>query len=503
MKPNTGDDTHITPNDKSKSLLASIRAAAKLLEFEVPKDYQINFTNDPMNLVVLAIGILGDMTDDIINGDHRRIHELANQNIRFVAQYFDSVVASERAIEIEDQMCLFGAVAYYFSSLPGSSAVLANQIDEIDLEAAGLDKLLSWVVKSDYANPIEIDSKYSEAIYKISNGINAYYQLEQKAEVAFEEFHVARNQVYESGTAIELLILDCSFAMFKAKVANSVIDALPEYTGQSLEGWIEPITNDRFIKELWPAQHLIGRHGVYKGASAVAQMPTSAGKTKAIEIIIRSSMIAGRSNMAVIVAPFKSLCNEISASLKHVFWEDHIKINEVTDVLQFDLETMSIEENYVVMVVTPEKLLYLLRQMPELAEDIGLVIFDEGHQFDNGTRGITYELLTTSIKMSITHTAQIVLISAVISNANDIGTWLCGTEVEVVRGEELVPTARSIAFASWATKLGQLMFVDKANPENIDHFVPMIIDSVKLESKGRDVSGQVKCTTLATKCSFI
>src|ERR1035441_6103808 len=61
-----------------------------------------------------------------------------------------------------------------------------------------------------------------------------------------------------------------------------------------------------------------------------------------------------------------------------------------------------------VIVVTPEKLLYVLRHSPELADAIGLVVYDEGHQFDTGQRGITYELLLTSLKRIIPRDKQVV-----------------------------------------------------------------------------------------------
>src|SRR6202012_4333295 len=101
------------------------------------------------------------------------------------------------------------------------------------------------------------------------------------------------------------------------------------------------------------------------------------------------------------------------------------------------------------LVVTPEKLLYVIRHNPELADSIGLIIYDEGHQFDSGTRGVTYELLITSLKAVIPKTAQTVLISAVISNAAIINDWLTGGEGVLVLGGDTAPTYRSLAFASW------------------------------------------------------
>ena len=66
----------------------------------------------------------------------------------------------------------------------------------------------------------------------------------------------------------------------------------------------------------------------------------------------------------------------------------------------------------------------MLRRAPELAERIGLVIYDEGHQFEGFARGPTYELLLSSLRMTLAPEAQVVLISAVIGNAPVIAEWL-------------------------------------------------------------------------------
>ncbi|MCV5778901.1 hypothetical protein OFN45_31825, partial [Escherichia coli] len=60
----------------------------------------------------------------------------------------------------------------------------------------------------------------------------------------------------------------------------------------------------------------------------------------------------------------------------------------------FDSE---VESKPQVIILTPEKLLYILRQEPDIVQKAGLVVYDEGHQFDTGSRGVTYELLLTSI----------------------------------------------------------------------------------------------------------
>jgi len=184
-------------------------------------------------------------------------------------------------------------------------------------------------------------------------------------------------------------------------------------------------------------------------------MPTSAGKTKATELILRSAFLAERVSLAIIIAPFRALCHEIKNSLVEAFHNEPTKLDELSDALQTDFEIAELLGHQQILVVTPEKLLYVLRHAPELAAHIGLLVFDEGHQFDSGTRGITYELLLTSLRSMIPEGTQKVLISAVISNAEAVGEWLNG-EPNVVEGTTLIPTFRSVGFASWLDQLGRI-----------------------------------------------
>jgi hypothetical protein len=133
-----------------------------------------------------------------------------------------------------------------------------------------------------------------------------------------------------------------------------------------------------------------------------------------------------------------------------------------------------------ILVVTPEKLLYVLRQLPNLVNDVGVVVFDEGHQFDTGSRGITYELLLTEIKPLLPSDVQMILVSAVIQNAKAVGQWLMGDSAQIVNGTELLPTARSFAFASWLDHLGQLMFYESDSFLHSDYFVPRAIEQQQL-----------------------
>ncbi|HHV69250.1 MAG TPA: DEAD/DEAH box helicase [Ochrobactrum intermedium] len=294
-----------------------------------------------------------------------------------------------------------------------------------------------------------------------------------------------RTAVYEFGTPRQLLFGDVIAAVLRKKLENSAWKALPSYSGLPRDKWLHALQKDSFIKELWPAQHLLGKADVLKGESAIVQMPTSAGKTKATELILRSAFLAERVSLAIIIAPFRALCHEIKNSLVEAFHNEPTKVDELSDALQTDFEIAELLGHQQILVVTPEKLLYVLRHAPELAAHVGLLVFDEGHQFDSGTRGITYELLLTSLRSMIPAGTQKVLISAVISNAEAVGEWLNG-EPNVVEGTTLIPTFRSVGFASWLDQLGKIEYVDSHDAEQGEFFVPRVIERLNLGRKGRE-----------------
>ena len=255
---------------------------------------------------------------------------------------------------------------------------------------------------------------------------------------------------------------------------------LPIASDLAVEAWVPFLQKAGSVTELWPAQLRICDAGLLRGRSAVVQMPTSAGKTRATELIIRSAFLANRTSLAVIVSPFRALCHDIRAALAKAFGGEPIVLNEATDAFQLDLTVEQLWQRRTILIVTPEKLLYILRRTPELSEQIGLIIYDEGHQFDSPGRGAAYELLLTSLKLSLTPQTQTVLLSAVIANAAQVAEWLVGDAQAVVTGNDLTPTTRSVAFATWATRVGQLQYVSPSDPDDQEFFVPRVIESVNL-----------------------
>lgn len=94
---------------------------------------------------------------------------------------------------------------------------------------------------------------------------------------------------------------------------------LPMYSALDIKNWEDYFKRKSSINLLWASQRLVGTSKIFQGENAIVQLPTGVGKTKSIELIIWSMFLAGRGRKALIVAPLRSLCNEITYDIKWHF----------------------------------------------------------------------------------------------------------------------------------------------------------------------------------------
>lgn len=485
----------------SKRVLAVTKSKAKQYEFQLAKEHHTDLPGDPSNLLILSIGILGELASlerqarSDQNGNSQYA-ELKSQLV-LVAQYFDAL----DQVSLDDKESVYlkiiGAAAYYLAEMPGSGSVLSKQLEirRYGLTPNNIEGPLVWMLRVSSSS----DSTMSYSDIKLINEIIFTYTSFLSGGAIFEDVDnacsAAEQYVYKYGNDRELFFIDILIAVTKHRLKNSARVCLPQYTGLPIEHWLPALSRPGFIKEFWPAQRLLGENNIFRGSSAVVQMPTSAGKTKSTEILIRSAFLSDRAKLAVVIAPFRALCREIGDSFKTAFRGENISINEIADTPQIDDKDLDflkflMGENFrdpraksTVLVSTPEKMVYLLRHKPDLAEKIGLLIFDEGHQFDTGLRGVTYELLIGALRSSTPIGTQVVLISAVMGNAASIGDWLYGENGVEVHGVHCLPTVRSVAFASWEAEHGQLNYIDNESVAERDFIVPKIIEKINLGRK--------------------
>lgn len=494
------------PEREARRVLSTVRATAKMHEFRAAPEDFIAIVRDPKALFTLAVGLLGDVAAAIAEGylvsgtftikDRDEEPETwanedlsAREGAQFAATFFDAYLLSRLNESLDVEFSLLCAAAYYLADSPGNASVVVRHSEEPDIDLGSGLALLAYKILGGDFEWEESDSYWDREASELLAALQGFYDLSNDGEEVFAICEGIFEDAFDDGTPRELLYADLVVALCARKLRNSSRNLLPGASNLALDAWSAALEKEHFPTELWPAQQRIAEAGLLQGASAVIQMPTSAGKTRATELIIRASFISGRSNLAVIVAPFRSLCHDIRGDLSKAFANDDITLDEVSDSYQFDIDLEGVLAQRTVLIVTPEKLLYMLRRAPELGERIGLIIYDEGHQFDGLTRGPTYELLLSSLRMTLSDTTQVILISAVIGNAAQVAGWLLKNEDAVVAGRDLLPTAKSIAFASWEHQRGWLQYVKPDDPDESEFFVPRIINVLplaKLRANERD-----------------
>ena len=352
------------PKSNSHKLLGVTQSSAKMFEYQLPTEDHIQLYEDPTKLFIITIGMLGDIAADI-NREKLSLEKLIDfrHKLSFSAEFFDAFERSELNDSIDSYMWLLGAAAFYLCKLPGSTRVLATKAgtDYDDLGCDGIENLLYWILQGNYETDyggsegdigFEVDQCYGQFKSFFQNGFDKEGLIVAAAKL--------RAKAYARGTPRQLLLSDVTAAVIRVKIQNSSWNSLPLYSKLDLATWQQVIGNRNFIKELWPAQHYLGGAGVLSGQSAIVQMPTSSGKTKAVELVIRSAFFKSDS-LAVIVAPFRALCHEIRDDLTLAFKEDEIEVEELSDTMIIDFEIEKFFGGKRVIVVTPEKLLYVLR----------------------------------------------------------------------------------------------------------------------------------------------
>lgn len=492
------------PERESRLILAAVQARAKMHEFRAAEEDHVPFRRAPETLFPLAVGILHDAAGAIADRFVDRAEGPAvpsawdegdgsiGQMVRFSASFFDTFLESQLNAALTTEFSLLCAASYYLADSVGSALVVARRSEIPPLELGhGLSRVAWHILRGD-AGPIDGTSQHTEFGNRLLNALTGHFSLEADAAEAIRALcSELRASVYDNGSAREVVYADIVTALCARKLENAARTILPPSSGLPLASWFEALRKPRFPNELWPAQRRIAEAGLLRGNSGVVQMPTSAGKTRATELIIRSVFLSGRSNLAVIVAPFRSLCHDIRSDLVESFAGEDVALDEVSDSFLLDVDIAGTLAQRSVLIVTPEKMLYMLRRAPELAERIGLVIYDEGHQFEGFARGPTYELLLSSLRMTLAPEAQVVLISAVIGNASVIAEWLVGDANAVISGEGLLPTTKSIAFASWQFERGLLQYVSPDDPEQQEYFVPRIVTQSNLALRPRERAARI------------
>ena len=145
------------------------------------------------------------------------------------------------------------------------------------------------------------------------------------------------------------------------------------------------------------------------GASVLVAAPTGSGKTLVAEYAIDQAMASEQRSFYT--APIKALSNQKYRDLCDLYGSE--KVGLVTG-------DNAINSEAPIVVMTTEVLRNMIYSSSPRLEQLGVVVLDEVHFLQDTYRGPVWEEVIIQLPLEV----QLVCLSATVSNADEVGTWL-------------------------------------------------------------------------------
>ena len=182
---------------------------------------------------------------------------------------------------------------------------------------------------------------------------------------------------------------------------------------------------DKRIAELYPPQEQAIRAGLLDGKSLVVSSPTASGKT--LLALMAAYMKAKEQGRKVVyLAPLRALASEKYAEFSEL---RRFGISTAISTGDYDSTGESLGRSDII-VLTNERFDSVMRHRVSWINSIGLFIADEVHLAGNDNRGPTLEMILTKV-LHLGLDAQLLALSATISNAKVLAQWLRAVPVEL------------------------------------------------------------------------
>jgi hypothetical protein len=231
-----------------------------------------------------------------------------------------------------------------------------------------------------------------------------------------------------SATPEHTTFADLLWAGSRELVRNSLwshIEGLPEGVQRFGRALLDQ-ANEAPVLELWPSQQEALRQSFldpYRRAIMV-EMPTSAGKTLLAKFAIVQAKAFNDAGTIAYVVPTRALVNQVTFELRRDFSALNYVVEMAVPAFELDpSESRLLGDDIDVLVTTPEKLDLLIRVDHQSVKNLTLIVADEAHNLQDGTRGARLELLLGTIKRE-RRNARFLLLSPFLPNGQEIVTWL-------------------------------------------------------------------------------
>ncbi|MFH8092770.1 MAG: DEAD/DEAH box helicase [Candidatus Aenigmatarchaeota archaeon] len=180
------------------------------------------------------------------------------------------------------------------------------------------------------------------------------------------------------------------------------------------------------FEKLNPVQEKAVKKGLLE-KNMIISAPTASGKTLCAAIAGLNCFYNKKMKM-IYLCPLVALAQEHYENFKEKFESFGLKI--ALSIGDLDSNDPWLKD-YDWIICSNEKADSLIRHNADWINDIGLIVVDEIHMLTDPSRGPTLEILLTRLKSMLPH-AQILGLSATISNVKEIAEWL---EAEIVESD--------------------------------------------------------------------
>jgi len=225
--------------------------------------------------------------------------------------------------------------------------------------------------------------------------------------------------------------------------------------------------------ELWPSQVEAAHRAVDLKDNLVVALPTSAGKTRIAELCILRAL-ASRQRV-IYITPLRALSAQVERDLAETFLPLGISVSSLYGSAGIESsDTENLREGNIV-VSTPEKLDFALRNDPTIIDDVGLVVLDEGHMLGPSEREVRYEALVQRLlRRSDAECRRIVCLSALFpppEEMRDFVAWLRKDEPGKAVYSNWRPTRQRFGEIRWTAGTGRLEIQVNREGPFVPHFV--------------------------------
>lgn len=231
--------------------------------------------------------------------------------------------------------------------------------------------------------------------------------------------------------------------------------------------------------DLWPSQLEAVSKVVDTRENIVLSLPTSAGKTRVAEVCILRTLAERK--RVVFVTPLRSLSAQTEATLRRTFAPLGKLVSSLYGAIGLASFDASILEAYDVVVATPEKLDFAVRTNPDVLNNVGLIVFDEGHMIGESEREVRYEVqIQRLLRRTDAELRRIVCISAVLPQedyAEDFINWITRDNSRGLVYSAWRPTDLRFGEVKFQNSIGRLEITVGSERPFVPKFVTPIISS--------------------------